>query len=1289
MRLDDYGSSQSNPFNHDSPHHDDSDDALRSCQLPSDFGDTQLIFRALASYSLLRTLSIPLRLSPFAPQAFLRALYLPAPSRLLGDIHVAVLRILLSNMGQHYYHWGGGTASLSVVKKRRDGLRYPLRASDHLELLDRHTWPLFFDDYSHLTADFLWDSIHDTELTLDGRLHKDAIDVVDILSPKDEEALEVVAEPMVEDDEDEFVVETNVHDEDDDDEDDYLVERRSRRKRGRSALPDSTSVGRRGGRLRKRQNQNEPLPTSDITQPQSQSAARIPRKRTRASTTTADTYSESFSYITALPKPKEQPELPTASNHDPKNVFAHPMTDNTSHTSSQSDTCVPREPTKASVSLHANETRANDTKQQHSTGTPVQSNVSQRDPSQPLTLPTTGNASQAIPGVGQSSDSRYCDVSEQSHPPGSQTVATALESMTSISTSLDIPTFSDYHDAAEPGLVSGTIIRPFSNASSTSDAPSVFLSSATSQNDLVSTDSRSISATTVPILNAATISNKTVVQEPQITGETIVPASTCVVERAAVEAGPPTEAKASAEPLTEAKASREHLVPSARTSDPSTLIRAFICGDALREKSISSAQNGLAALMEGDEIDKGSVDESFQPSHWRHFEPLKRMRLGTPYHRLSIDDKISILEFILDELLSLDAIGKEFERRRVALQDKGIPFGSLPSDSEFAELINADECSVCSQEGELLCCDGCTSSYHRHCLSLGESDPLPEGRWHCQECQTPDPATFGTLYDGRKCQVDWFSLSDIQSGRSVEKTEVEVDGEPEYLVVNGFVFRRQLSNTAMNAEAPRCSSLASIELMTIDNVRELTSSLRGPVGSLLPWPFTQIPTDVAKSECRESFDPFCYTSRYRNAPLNLSLSKKATELQNQDFETYCGATPVTFKLSTSFGRDMTVDSVLAKSLTSGIQLFNPYQIFRTFALSLESELAKAKLLAENWRLSSRPTGDMLTWAKNVNKCQSIQRMADLLVCLVDAIHPRAFSENWYKPVLSRLQGVSAVRETLQEHEAAFPLHDQSSEAVGSLSLRRHWERSSIWDVSKLILRQSIPLDELLDGLSFDLSAAFHQSKKRGIKSRKRQVSNAKQSVSKGTGTEGTLVERADLTDPNDSRAFNADDDMTNVPGSDEQIDETGNATAKLRKRKRGDLSSIMVPTLPKTEAQTKCLADVLLMEQKKRRMASLLEEIKLPPELEVFWPLAGQRLFPPMGFVPRAVTKRLARTAGTTVAPFVTYTSGYEVGQTSVFHVWRKRVLGCIAYEELLLHMRVLRTFLDMSVSTKDFEAWI
>lgn len=114
-------------------------------QLPDGF-PPELAFRALAAYSLLRTLSRELRLSPFTPNVFLRALYLPFPNKLLGQVHASLLRILLAslNMGFSCRPKGGNIPDVIRKKRRVDGIRWPLRAGDNLTFLDNFSWPMFY-----------------------------------------------------------------------------------------------------------------------------------------------------------------------------------------------------------------------------------------------------------------------------------------------------------------------------------------------------------------------------------------------------------------------------------------------------------------------------------------------------------------------------------------------------------------------------------------------------------------------------------------------------------------------------------------------------------------------------------------------------------------------------------------------------------------------------------------------------------------------------------------------------------------------------------------------------------------------------------------------------------------------------------------------------------------------------------------------------------------------------------------------------------------------------------------
>jgi hypothetical protein len=65
---------------------------------------------------------------------------------------------------------------------------------------------------------------------------------------------------------------------------------------------------------------------------------------------------------------------------------------------------------------------------------------------------------------------------------------------------------------------------------------------------------------------------------------------------------------------------------------------------------------------------------------------------------------------------------------------------------------NDDYCSACGGNGDLVCCDGCTRSFHFKCVD----PPMIEGNlpdeWFCNHCQfkrregdDPLPGTFGPL----------------------------------------------------------------------------------------------------------------------------------------------------------------------------------------------------------------------------------------------------------------------------------------------------------------------------------------------------------------------------------------------------------------------------------------------------------------------------------------------------------------------------------------------------------------
>ena len=194
--------------------------------------------------------------------------------------------------------------------------------------------------------------------------------------------------------------------------------------------------------------------------------------------------------------------------------------------------------------------------------------------------------------------------------------------------------------------------------------------------------------------------------------------------------------------------------------------------DAKARNPVETAMEWLIRTIEaansGNDIKKGDnpLEDDSMHRLTAHMPPLRQLRRGVPYHHLSLNAKLAVLEFLLDELLQVEDIALEFTRRHTtkATTHTGPSFlsstqrdhdinplppgvhavasdaiyGPLPRPREFEEIYNADECSVCGIEGDLLCCDGCPRSFHRACIGLGGNSKLPEGKWLCPECRIID-----------------------------------------------------------------------------------------------------------------------------------------------------------------------------------------------------------------------------------------------------------------------------------------------------------------------------------------------------------------------------------------------------------------------------------------------------------------------------------------------------------------------------------------------------------------------
>jgi len=605
----------------------------------------------------------------------------------------------------------------------------------------------------------------------------------------------------------------------------------------------------------------------------------------------------------------------------------------------------------------------------------------------------------------------------------------------------------------------------------------------------------------------------------------------------------------------------------------------------------------------------------------------------------------------------------------------------------------------------------------------------------------------------------------------------------DFMIIHGFVFTR--TKKPPSAVQPYSPPIPLSQSELFDLIRSLGPqySMKWPWCQIPFNPFEiwrDLNFTLGQSELRlleekrseyiqyfnrvESYNPSSYINAYREAMLPAYLTPTAGSIKPKP--SYRKEDVMRSTLVQGITRETISDSKYFQTLLSHRQHYDPSHVCKDYILRLEKSLLKSCLLNDLWGTNKKIVQSL--WHKNVLRCSSVLNIAKLCVQLVDAAHSRAFYEEWNKPITQTRSKHSS--SSVQRMTIVLP-DDWTSEKEYT---KRKWERGGLREMIRLLRKEGKHLGRLMNRRK---NRNIHKWNIRDpslptLKTAKiahdtRVHEEIASSLDIVAITEEIENNDKDLTDT--SRKGNSEFAMTpgairarnrrkqekeererykremliklrvetayaeklmefgatqqNEPIESAKVEETkvpldevkettsdvphkSSETPKKKKiRKKNSIplgsrrrsgrhlsrpltvdnamNTLKSSGISDTSKKKAKSMDSMIQTVRSSKLVILEKNLNKHMDRETHWPICGGRFFPPMGSLPRPVLKKMGRNSGMTPAPFMTYSNKFEVGQPSMSHVWRKKTITCTTIEELSLQLNILESYLNRSVSKK------